>query len=74
MFPRLVVQSWWVRLARRLRVSIYTDLPFIQNATILYPAPYGALTQLFAGTMPEALNYNGEVRWSHVDRSNHMLS
>ena len=30
--------------------------------TVLYPAPYGALTPLFAGTMPEALNYNGEVR------------
>ncbi len=32
-----------------------------QNATMLYPTPYGALTQLFAGTMPEAINYNGEV-------------
>ena len=62
MSPRLVGQSWCVRLSRRLRVSIHTDLPFIQNATILYPAPYGALTQLFAGTMPEALNFNGEVR------------
>ena len=29
---------------------------------ILYPAPQGALTQLYAGTMPEALNHNGEVR------------
>ena len=29
---------------------------------MLYPAPYGALTPLFAGTMPEALAYNGEVR------------
>ncbi|RDX48783.1 NAD(P)-binding protein [Lentinus brumalis] len=27
---------------------------------VLYPTSYGALTQLFAGTMPEALNYNGE--------------
>ncbi|RDX54720.1 NAD(P)-binding protein [Lentinus brumalis] len=26
----------------------------------LHPTPYGALTQLFAGTMPEALDYNGE--------------
>lgn len=26
-----------------------------------YEPPYGALTQLWAGTMPEALNYNGEV-------------
>ena len=38
-----------------------TDIPF-QRAFIVYPAPYGALTQLYAGTMPEALNYNGEVR------------
>ena len=29
---------------------------------MLYPAPMGALTQLYAGTMPEALNHNGEVR------------
>ena len=32
-----------------------------QNAVLLNPTPYGALTQLFAGTMPEALQYNGEV-------------
>lgn len=32
---------------------------------LLYPAPDGALTQLFAGTMPEALNYNGEVYTTH---------
>lgn len=29
---------------------------------MLWPAHYGALTQLWAGTMPEAINYNGEVR------------
>lgn len=28
----------------------------------LYPVEYGALTQLWAGTMPEALEHNGEVR------------
>ena len=28
----------------------------------MYPAPYGALTQLWAGTMPEAATFNGEVR------------
>ncbi|KAI0686994.1 NAD(P)-binding protein [Earliella scabrosa] len=32
----------------------------ILNVVLFYPTPYGALTQLFAGTMPEALNYNGE--------------
>ena len=28
---------------------------------VLYEGPYGALTQLWAGTMPETLNYNGKV-------------
>ncbi|KAI0754739.1 NAD(P)-binding protein [Daedaleopsis nitida] len=34
----------------------------------LYPASQGALTQLFAGTMPEALNYNGEflIPWARL--------
>ncbi|KAH9932017.1 NAD(P)-binding protein [Epithele typhae] len=37
---------------------------------ILYPTPYGALTQLWAGTMPEVLNYNGEylVPWARLGR------
>ncbi len=43
------------------RAGAYTMLPY-QEVLLLYPAPFGALTQLFAGTMPEALNYNGEVR------------
>ncbi|KAM5541128.1 hypothetical protein V8D89_005057 [Ganoderma adspersum] len=40
------------------------------GATVLYPAPYGALTPLFAGTMPEALNYNGEfmIPWARLGR------
>lgn len=33
-----------------------------QDTLLLYPTPMGALTQLYAGTMPEALNYNGEAR------------
>lgn len=28
---------------------------------MLYPAPLGALTQLWGGTMPETAKYNGEV-------------
>lgn len=28
---------------------------------MLMPTPMGALTQLYAGTMPDALQYNGEV-------------
>ncbi|KAI0355004.1 NAD(P)-binding protein [Trametes cingulata] len=37
---------------------------------MLYPTPYGALTQLFAGTMPEALNYNGEflIPWARLGK------
>ncbi|KAI8986260.1 NAD(P)-binding protein [Trametes punicea] len=42
----------------------------IMNAVLLYPAPYGALSQLFAGTMPEALNYNGEflIPWARLGK------
>ncbi|KZT69190.1 NAD(P)-binding protein [Daedalea quercina L-15889] len=34
----------------------------------LYPVEYGALTQLWAGTMPEALEHNGEyvVPWARI--------
>ncbi|PIL31377.1 hypothetical protein GSI_06077 [Ganoderma sinense ZZ0214-1] len=41
-------------------------IPKIANLVFLYPTPYGALTQLWAGTMPEALNYNGEflIPWA----------
>ncbi|PIL34954.1 hypothetical protein GSI_02741 [Ganoderma sinense ZZ0214-1] len=39
-----------------------TFFKIVLEVLLLYPAPFGALTQLFAGTMPEALNYNGEVR------------
>ena len=37
---------------------------------ILYPASYGALTQLWAGTMPETLNYNGEflIPWARLGK------
>ncbi|KAM5535833.1 hypothetical protein V8D89_010451 [Ganoderma adspersum] len=38
----------------------------VANLLILYPTPYGALTQLWAGTMPEAVNFNGEflIPWA----------
>ncbi|KAI0089974.1 NAD(P)-binding protein [Irpex rosettiformis] len=37
---------------------------------ILYPAPYGALTQLYAGTDPHALKLNGAfmVPWARVSK------
>ena len=31
------------------------------QAPLLHPASMGALTQLWAGTMPETIQYNGEV-------------
>ncbi|TBU43685.1 NAD(P)-binding protein [Dichomitus squalens] len=42
----------------------------ILDTLLLYPAPYGALTQLFAGTMPEALNDNGEflIPWARLGK------
>ncbi|KAH8086594.1 NAD(P)-binding protein [Cristinia sonorae] len=40
------------------------------GATLLWPAAQGALTQLWAGTMPEAIQYNAEllVAFVHVDK------
>ncbi|EJF57870.1 NAD(P)-binding protein [Dichomitus squalens LYAD-421 SS1] len=37
---------------------------------VLYPTPLGAITQLYAGTMPEALNHNGEffIPWARIGR------
>ncbi|KAI0738885.1 hypothetical protein C8Q80DRAFT_216545 [Daedaleopsis nitida] len=39
-------------------------------AFFLYPVSLGALTQLYAGTMPEALNMNGEflIPWARLGR------
>ncbi|KAI0682439.1 NAD-P-binding protein [Cytidiella melzeri] len=43
----------------------------ITSWLLLYPQPMGALTQLYAGTMPEALQYNGEfmVPWARVGKA-----
>ncbi|KAI0747564.1 NAD(P)-binding protein [Fomes fomentarius] len=42
----------------------------ILRTILLYPTPYGALTPLYAGTMPEAIRYNGEffIPWARVGR------
>ncbi|PIL34990.1 hypothetical protein GSI_02777 [Ganoderma sinense ZZ0214-1] len=42
----------------------------VMNTILLKPVQYGALTQLFAGTMPEALNYNGEflIPWARLGK------
>jgi len=56
---------------------IQTDLqrymPPVQKkiiGTMLSPAPMGALTQLWGGTMPEALDYNGEylIPWARIGK------
>ncbi|KAK7682530.1 hypothetical protein QCA50_014330 [Cerrena zonata] len=47
-----------------LKTDLQRHLSPIQKGAInalLYPASYGALTQLWGGTMPETLQYNGEV-------------
>ena len=45
----------------------------IRNETLqgllFHEAPQGALTQLYAGTMPDALKFNGEVRFDFNLRS-----
>ncbi|KAI0687004.1 NAD(P)-binding protein [Earliella scabrosa] len=57
-----------------IRTNLYQHLPSlvqrINHAIILYPVQQGALTQLFAGTMPEALNYNGEflIPWARLGK------
>ncbi|KAH9833337.1 uncharacterized protein C8Q71DRAFT_775100 [Rhodofomes roseus] len=42
----------------------------IMRATILQPVAMGALTQLWAGVMPEALNHNGEflIPWARLGK------
>ncbi|SJL07782.1 related to Oxidoreductase, short-chain dehydrogenase [Armillaria ostoyae] len=39
---------------------------------ILYPAPYGALTQLYAGTSPEGADFNGKylIPWARLGTPN----
>ena len=60
------VGKWIMVRTRTLSVSSYSltwnAIFSPQNTLFLYPTPMGALTQLYAGTMPEALNHNGEVR------------
>ncbi|KAI0691856.1 NAD(P)-binding protein [Cytidiella melzeri] len=42
----------------------------LHDTLFLFPTPMGALTQLYAGTMPEALKYNGEffIPWARLGR------
>ncbi|KAJ3485818.1 hypothetical protein NLI96_g4702 [Meripilus lineatus] len=56
-----------------LRTDLQRYIPNWQRPfmyVLLHPAWKGALTQLYAGTMPEALNHNGEffIPWARVGR------
>ncbi|KAH9945575.1 NAD-P-binding protein [Amylocystis lapponica] len=57
--------------------NITTDLARYHSGWVIillkmmtYPVSFGALTQLWAGTMPETLNYNGEflIPWARVGK------
>ncbi|KZT71966.1 NAD(P)-binding protein [Daedalea quercina L-15889] len=52
-----------------MRYASAMDLKFVDIFLKLYPVEYGALGQLWAGTMPEALKHNGEyvAPWARVD-------
>ncbi|KAH9849462.1 NAD(P)-binding protein [Lenzites betulinus] len=47
-----------------------TTVRNVASHLLLYPAPFGALTQLFAGTMPDAVNHNGEflIPWARYGK------
>ncbi|TFY51193.1 hypothetical protein EVJ58_g10694 [Rhodofomes roseus] len=51
-----------------LRHASKVNLAFTKLFIKRYPVEYGALTQLWAGTMPEALTHNGEyvVPWARI--------
>ncbi|KAI0754737.1 NAD(P)-binding protein [Daedaleopsis nitida] len=54
-----------------IKTELQRHVPSLARQTMnlfFYPASQGALTQLFAGTMPEALNYNGEflIPWARL--------
>jgi len=58
-----------------LRTGLQRHLAGIKAKIVdlmLYPAPYGALTQLWAGTAPEAVHMNGEylVPWARRGQMN----
>jgi retinol dehydrogenase-12 len=62
------LQLWFIVSARRARLEAATEVTCWQSK-IQFPAAYGALPQLYAGTSPETRDANGKVRISwHVLR------
>ncbi|KAI0260316.1 NAD(P)-binding protein [Gloeopeniophorella convolvens] len=58
-----------------LRTDLQRHAPRWQRALInwmLYPAPYGALTQLYCATAPAAADYNGKflIPWARLGKAN----
>ncbi|KAF8682805.1 NAD-P-binding protein [Rhizoctonia solani] len=54
-----------------LQTELLRHLPWLASkilSLILYPASYGALTQLWSGTMPEGKDHNGKflIPWARV--------
>ncbi|KAJ1309473.1 hypothetical protein OPQ81_006249 [Rhizoctonia solani] len=54
-----------------LQTELQRHLPWLVDRTLallLYPASYGALTQLWSGTTPDGLNHNGKflIPWARV--------
>ncbi|KAI0826458.1 NAD(P)-binding protein [Irpex lacteus] len=58
-------------LYRNTHDHIYKIGYFLVDVITLQPIRFGALTQLYAGTMPEALKYNGEflIPWARLGRA-----
>lgn len=55
----LTVGKYLADIIRRIVITYAGELR--PQKMILYPPELGALTQLWAGTMPETLELNGEV-------------
>jgi hypothetical protein len=49
-----------------LFVCVVEGLTDATQNRLCWPTPMGALTQLYAGTTPEGLKFNGKVKHDHV--------
>ncbi|KAJ3477594.1 hypothetical protein NLI96_g10356 [Meripilus lineatus] len=72
-FSRLLAILSTSGITGNLKTELNRHLPSIARAImnlVLYPASNGALTQLWAGTMPETIEYNGQflIPWARVGR------
>jgi hypothetical protein len=49
-----------------LSVCVVEERTDATQNRLCWPTPMGALTQLYAGTTPEGLKFNGKVKHNHV--------